>query len=305
MAITPVGFEGQVNEQPFAKMMNAVGGYGIRGTVGGTNFAAARVAGSRTVTVQPGELWAPGVLVTMDSVTTPTAVAANSTGANRIDLLVMRVNWTTDTCSLMILVGGATAPSYNLNPGVTYDVPLYELVLASGAADYTAVNVAAGDIRVWIVDGLPAINGDKLPDTFPGRLWTKPFDGEVILGGFGSETWKFKADSDTGWYDALPAPAGFSGTMKARVRNGMVKVAFNWTKVGTGTGTNVDFSVTLPSALWPGGSVDVTETIWAGSSPCRLYVSAGTGSMGFNDVTMAAGQIITGSPVWHYRYADA
>jgi hypothetical protein len=94
MAITPVGFEGQVNEQPFAKMMSAVGGYGILGTVGGTNFAAARVAGSRTVTVQPGDLWAPGVHVTMDSVTTPTAVAANSTGSNRIDLLVMRVNWT-------------------------------------------------------------------------------------------------------------------------------------------------------------------------------------------------------------------
>lgn len=302
MAITPVGFTGTVTEASFSRMMSAVGGYGILGTVGGTNFAAARVAGSRTVTVQPGEIWAPGIHVTMDAVTTPTAVAANVSGSNRIDLLVMRVNWSTDTCALMILPGGTSPPSYNINPGILYDIPLYQLVLAPSAADYTTVNIAAGDIRTYMVDGITAISANALPDTFPGRLWTRPFDGKIILGGSGSETSTFRAQKDSGWFTVMGAPAGFSGSLKARSTNGIVKLAFNWTKEGGGTGTGVDFSVTLPGDLWPGGGVDITETIWAGSNPCRLYVSAGTGSMGFNNVTMAAGQIITGSPVWHDRY---
>jgi hypothetical protein len=310
MAIDPVGFVGTVSETEFSKIMGAVGGHGVIGGYGGSSLAATRVPGARNMLIQPGECFAPGVHVTMDAAASAAAAApANTSGLPRIDLMVMRINWTTHAAALILIAGTPSSspepPAYNQSPGVVFDVPLCQGVLPHSAADYSATTIAQGDRRVWLVDGLLAQTADSVaPTAFPGRLVTSPDNGKILLGGFGSERWTFRADSDTGWYDALTAPAGFGGTMKARIRNGMVKVAFNWTKLVTGTGTDVDFSVTLPSALWPGGGVDITETIWAGSSPCRLYISAGTGSMGFNDVTMAAGQIISGSPVWHYRYAD-
>ena len=308
MAITPVGFEGQVNEAPFAKMTAALGGSGVVGTYNGTDFAATGVAGQRNVLVQgqPSTLWAPGVLVTMDADASPAAGASlNSSGFTRIDLVVMRVNWTTDACALMIVEGtGSSSPTapttYNKIPGTVFDVVLAEMTLPHNAGQYQSIR----DRRVWLQDGVMAQPaGSTLPETDPGRLLTQPDTGRIILGGFGSERWTFRADSDTDWVTVMGAPAGFTGSLKGRVRNGFVKLAFNWTKDAVGTGTGVDFSVSLPSGWWPAPGVDITETIWAGSNPCRLYISAGTGSMGFNDVTMAAGQIITGSPVYVYQYA--
>lgn len=292
MAIIPVGFEGQVNEQPFAKMMNAVGGYGILGTVGGTNFAAARVAGSRTVTVQPGTIWAPGVLVTVDAVTTPTAVATNSSGSNRIDMLVMRVNWTTDTCALMILVGGTSPPSYNLNPGTLYDIPLYKLVLPPGAGEYTDANIAAGDIRTWLVDGNTAIAGDTLPDTFPGRLWMKPFDGEMLLGGFGSETSTFKAEKVTGVSTIMGAPSGFTGVVRGWQLNGIAEVEFSWTRTA-GTITNLDIDTGPFPAGWR-PKYEINRQLFAINTAIRVGIPSDGGLFRLNNVTISNGNNITG-----------
>ena len=310
MAITPVGFTGTVTEVDFAKMMNAVGGYGILGTYNGTDFSVTRVAGSRTVLVQgqPSDLWAPGVLVTMDADASPTASAANTSSNPRIDLLVMRVNWSTHACALTIIPGTPLAnpepPAYNRTPGEVFDVPLAEMTLLPSGADYLAANIR--DRRVWLQDGVMAQPDDRvLPDTFPGRLVALPDDGRLIMGGFGQERHTIQPDSDTGWVTVpITAPPGFGGSVKGRIRNGMTKLAFNWTKTGTGTGGTITFgNVFLPNGWRPGGGVDIVETLWAGANPCRLYISADDGEMGFNNVNMAAGQIIQGSPVFHYQYA--
>jgi len=308
MAIDPVGFVGTVSETEFSKIMGAVGGHGVIGGYGGTSLAATRVAGARNMLIQPGECFVPGVHVTMDAAASAAAAApANTSGLPRIDLMVMRINWTTHAAALILIAGtpgsSPEPPAYNQSPGVVFDVPLCQGVLPHSAADYSATTIAQGDRRVWLVDGLFAqADGSVAPPNYPGRMVTSPDNGKILLGGFGDEKWTFKAETDSGFYDALTAPAGFGGTMKARVRNGEVEVAFNWTKLVTGTGTNVDFSVLLPYDLWPGGGVDITREVWAGSNICRVYISSSTGSMGFNDVTMAAGQILTGGPRWQYRY---
>lgn len=307
MAITPVGFTGTVSEVEFSQMMSAVGGHGVLGTFGGTSLKASRVPGSRAMAIQAGACSAPGVYVSMDATTNSPTSAANTSGLPRIDLVVMRINWTTHAAALINIAGTPSTnpepPAYNQVPGVVYDVPLCQGVLPHSAADYSETTVAQGDRRTFLQDGLMAQNtGAVLPPNTPGRLVELPTDGKILMSGSGSEWLTFKAETDSGWYDALAAPSGFGGIMKARVRNGEVEVAFNWTKLSVGTGSNVDFSVTLPFDLWPGGGVDITRTVWAGSSPCRLYISSSTGSMGFNDVTMAAGQILSGGPQWQYRY---
>lgn len=298
MAITPVGFEGQVNEVSFAKMMNAVGGYGIIGTYAGTDFAITSVAGQRNVLVQgqPSTLWAPGVLVTMDADASPAAGASlNSSGFTRIDLVVMRVNWTTDACALMIVEGtGSSNPvaptTYNKVPGTVFDVVLAEMTLPHNAGQYSAIR----DRRVWLQDGLMVQpNGLVLPDSYPGRLLAEPNDGFLYLGGFGAERWTFEAVKDTSWVTvALAAPGGFTGSVKGRIRNKVARLQFNWTKTG-GTITNTDFAVTLPAEWWPSG-IDISDGVWAGNSPVRVYFSAGNGQMEFNNVTISPGNLLAG-----------
>jgi hypothetical protein len=195
----------------------------------------------------------------------------------------------------MILVGGTTAPSYNLNPGVTYEVPLYELVLASGAAEYTAANVAAGDIRVWVVDGMPALAGSKLPDLFPGRLWTKPFEGKLILGGFGSESWTFTADDQTGVLTALAgAPPGFQGEVKGWQKDGIAELEFSWTRTATGgTITNVDVDTgPLPVGWRPKATIN--RLLFAANLPIRASFPSGNSFFRMNNVTISPGNVISG-----------
>ena len=297
MAITPVGFEGQVNEVSFAKISNALGGAGVVGTYNGTDFAVTSVAGQRNVLVQgqPSTLWAPGVLVTMDADASPAAGAStNTSGFSRIDLVVMRVNWTTDACALMIVEGtGSSSPTaptnYNKVPGTVFDVVLAEMTLPHNAGQYQSIR----DRRVWLQDGL-MIQPDSgtLPEETTGRLVAQPDSGALVLAGAGGR-WIFNADRDTSWVTvAIDAPGGFSGSVKGRIRNKVARLQLNWTKIG-GTATNADFSVTFPALWWPSG-IDISDGVWAGNSPVRVYFSSSTGQMGFNNVTISPGNILAG-----------
>jgi len=298
MAINPVGFVGTVTEVEYSKMMNAVGGHGVIGTFGGTSLAASRVPGSRAMAIQAGACWAPGVYVEMDATTNSPSSAANTSGLPRIDLVVMRINWTTHAAALINIAGTPSSspqpPAYNQTPGVVYDVPLCQGLLPHSAADYSETTIAQGDRRTWLVDGLLAqTDGSVLPTNAQGRLVSLPEDGKLLLGGFGSERWTFTADKDSGWETvSLVAPGGFSGSVKGRILNKVASLQFNWQKTG-GSISNTDFTVQFPTAWWPSG-IDISRGVWAGNTPARVYFSAINGQMEFNNVTISTGNILGG-----------
>lgn len=302
MAITAKGFTGSVDQVEFAGMMSAVGGHGVLGGYAGTDFLVSRVAGSRTVLVQgqPSRCWVPGVLVTMDADAQPAAAAANSSGVPRIDTVVMRVDWSAKTATLTIVTGTPNAnpqpPTLNANPGVLFDIPFADMTLLSGGTDYATANIR--DRRVWLQDGTMVTQDDNLlPSTFPGRLVYLPDSERLILGGPGQERATFQAQSDTGWTNVLPAPAGFTGTLDGRKQNGRTDLDFRWVKSGTGTGTGVEFQVTLPDGWRPGGR-DVVKQVWASLNPVRVYIGS-SGVMTFYNVTLQPGQSLSGTVDFH------
>jgi hypothetical protein len=299
MAITSKGFTGTVTQTDWAAIMDASAGSGLTGTFNGTGFSAAP-SGTRQLTVQPGTLLASGVHVTMDASAATTGSSANSSGLPRIDLLVMRVNWSSGAAALAVIEGtpnGAPqAPTFNKTPGTVEDIPLYEARLNPSVSTYT--NLFSR--RYWLQDGLYAVpEGTRLPDMPAGRLAVVPGDeGGVLVGrGDGQPADELRRWRDSGWLpnSIVAAPNGFGGSVKGRLMNGWVMLQFNWTKLLTGTGTNATFSsAPLPVGWWPGGGVDISTDIWAGPTKARIYISASTGGMGFGPLTMAEGQSING-----------
>jgi hypothetical protein len=305
MAITVRGMTGTVDEGDWASMMTASSGNGLTGTFLGTGLSASISGSARTFTVQPGTLWANGVYVTMDAPATTTASAANASGLPRIDLVVMRVNWSTNAAALAVIEGTPNAnpqpPTFDKNPGGSVDIPLYQARLNSGAAAYASGSLVSR--RYWVQDGLSVVPvGTTLPDMPPGRVVVQPGDeGGLLVGNIdGQGPMEFRQHRDTGWLTvSVPAPNGFGGSLKGRIINEWVQLQFNWTKLSTGTGTNALFSSDpLPVGWRPGGGVDISGVLWGGPNPCRIYISSATGSMGFSNVTMAAGQILNGSLVF-------
>lgn len=311
MAITPVGFVGTVQEASFSKMMSAVGGHGLIGTYAGTGFAASRVAGARSMSVQAGACWAPGVYVEMDATTTSPAAAANTSGLPRIDVVAMRIDWVAHTATLVNVAGSPNAnpvpPAYaNTSttlynqPGVKFDIPLRQSLLPSGDADYTAANIAAGDRRVWLQDGTAIQNSAaNLPPLVPGRLVVHPETGNISVGGT-TKYFDVNAAIDTGWQLlAITAPGGFTGTVYGYKRDGVAEIQITWTK-GTGSATDATFAVQLPDGWFP-ATRDITRTIWAGGNPVRVYIGGVTGQMNFNHVTVAGGGLMDGGFDYIYK----
>lgn len=297
MAIISRGFTGSVDQTEWAKMMTAASGSGLLGAFQGTGFNAA-ASGTRQLTIQPGELWANGVHVNMDAAAATTSSAANSSGLPRIDLIVMRVNWGTGASALTVIpgtpAGTPSAPTFNKNPGVVVDIPLWEARLNASATTYTNLQTR----RYWVQDGLYVVPVDTtLPDMPAGRLAVLPRDeGGILVGrGDGTAPDEVRTWRDSGWLDVgIAAPGGFGGSVKGRIANGVVELMFNWTKLSTSTGSNVTFSSAPLPIGWRPGGIDISRVINAGDNHCRVYISASTGAMQFGPLTMAAGQILNG-----------
>lgn len=274
MTITAAGFPGTVTEVEFATMMSGLANYGIIGGYLDNSFAASRVVGSRTVNVQPGVAWAPGVLVEMDAVAQPAAAPNNATGSTRIDLLVMRVNWTTHAAALAIITGGSATipPSFNSVPGTVFDVPLCELPLAPGASDYSTANIANGDRRVWLIDGMMVQGSERqAPPLVSGRMLYNPNEGRLAIGGQ-SQYFYHSADRDSGWVDAgFATPGGFGGSVKVRLLNQLCCLQFNWTKVGGTSANGAEFDRVIPVGLQSGG-IQISTVLLAHNTPFPVAV---------------------------------
>lgn len=297
MAFNGVGFEGTVGEAEFADMLGAVGEHGIMGTFNGSAFSATRVAGARQMLIVAGKCYAPGVRGELTVDTATTASSANSSGNPRIDLVVARFNWSANTVTLVTLEGTPAAnpspPAMTQTPGTTFDVPIRQSVLASGAGEYTVADVAAGDRRHWVVAGKIVVPSTRALTLLPAARagLTVQRGGELLLGnGSGWDT--YKEHADTGVVETT-AISGFTGLTRHRILNGYASVWLNWTKSGSNlVGTDVT-GWTVP----PVPSNTVYGDVWrSGPTPYRLAFTPNvTNSIGtISNLTINPGETITG-----------
>lgn len=299
MAINPVGFTGTVSEVDFAELMSGTVGYGILGAYLDGSFAATRVVGSRTVLVQPGTLMVPGVKVEMDAAASPTASANNATGANRVDLLVMRINWSAHTATLVIITGTTVAPTYNGTPGVLFDVPLAQLTLPSGDSDYSSVNIVSR--RVWLRNGVQvAPSAVTFPTTgtrpLAGAMVVQPDLRRVLVRNTASTGWDiYNAESDSGVVE-LSLPAGWTGAFSVRVINRIAFLKFAWSWPGAAQTTEVPFASLgdyQPDGTWYGS----VFSNYSGVQAVRVLLSTSTNRI--SPVTVQPGLSITGTMTYH------
>lgn len=308
MAFTPTGFEGQVGETQFSQILDAIADHGVVGTYNDTSMSAAKVIGSRAMLVQPGYVYVPGVIAHLDTAANATAAAAPSPALSgsvqRIDLLVARFDWSsTGSVSLVMKAGTQSStpvpPSVTQTPGVLFEVPLRQGVLTAAVqGEYTTATMV--DRRYWIEAGKYVLpTATQLPAGRAGAVAYRPDTHQLIVyNGTGWDT--FKSESDTGWgITSIPSPGGFSGQVWGRIYNGQVELQFEWTKVSTPTGSDIEFDFTIPSAYSPGGKAVDVVLMAARTKVCRLYILPG-GAAHIGPMTLSAGDTIRG----HISYGD-
>lgn len=169
MAITSVGYDGQVTEAQWAKMIGSVGGsdYGVVNA--GDWKVSAHPTIDKGVNIAPGTGWGRGVYDTSDSTYAVTCPALAS--GTRWDLIAVKRNWsgTGGATTFDFVTGTSTKqiPAYTSDPG---NLDYQPLALVQWTAGQTAPT-AMVDLRVWASNtGLVA--KDQLVQNYVTRIGT-------------------------------------------------------------------------------------------------------------------------------------
>lgn len=310
MAFTGTGFEGTVGETEFSQILDAVADHGVIANTAtpynGTAFSAAKVIGSRTMLVQPGYIYFPGVIGHLDAAGNAAAAAAPSPSLSgsqvRIDLLVARCDWSgTGSTSIVMKTGtqasstDAVPPGVTQNPGVLFEIPLRQgLLTAAVQGEYTTSTMV--DRRYWIESGKYVLpSSTQLPPGRAGAVAQRP-DTHQMLVHNGSSWDTYKANSDTGWSQIVSPIGGFTGGTWGRILNGMATVVFPWIKGSTAITTATNIDITFPTAYIP--SFDMLFSglyAEAPKAPVLVSMSSGSPVLRINGLILNAGARLQGS----------
>lgn len=174
------GFTGSVSDLTFARMQALMG---PRVSVEGPTHWAPTVTGAdRTVSFAAGNGYILGLRDERAGAFT-LQQAANATGANRVDLFVMRANWTAKTITPTTITGSSptVAPAITrtaLTTGDVYDFPLCVAITPNGGGAYSAG--AIRDIRAYGGLGhleVPQPEFIAAHDLVPGQRWRVESNG--------------------------------------------------------------------------------------------------------------------------------
>lgn len=310
MAFTGTGFEGTVGETEFSQILDAVADHGVIANTAtpynGTAFSAAKVIGSRTMLVQPGYIYFPGVIGHLDAAVNATAAAAPSptlTGSQvRIDLLVARCDWSGAGSVTLVMKTGTQAastdavpPGVTQNPGVLFEIPLRQGVLTAAVqGEYTTSTMV--DRRYWIESGKYVLpSSTQLPPGRAGAIANRPDTHQMLI--HNGSTWDtYKANSDTGWSQIVSPIGGFAGGTWGRILNGMATVMFPWIKGSTSITSPTNIDITLPTAYIP--SIDQPfSALYAESPKAPVLVTLTNASpvLRINGLVLTGGARLMGS----------
>ncbi|MDH6460108.1 hypothetical protein M2302_000259 [Micromonospora sp. A200] len=170
------------------------------------------------------------------------SLAANSSGSTRVDLVVLRLDRAAWTVRAAVVPGtpgaGAPSPSYSTGTSGTWELPLAEVTVDSGATTIAGSKVKS---RAWYVgsDGQIRCTPDTRPPHEAGRvIWEHPTGAEFVSSG---TSWMPVASDASG---TITAPTGFShsGVVLHR-RNGMVTVALTFWRPAAALNANTEYKV--------------------------------------------------------------
>ncbi|MGE3267144.1 MAG: hypothetical protein AB7P40_00255 [Chloroflexota bacterium] len=103
-------------------------------------------AADMTVTVNPGKIWALGLVAALASVQTP-AITANSSGSTRYDRIVARFNLSLSTAEIVIKEGTpGSGPQGVTRNSTTFEISLYVVQVDNGM---TATTGKLTDLREY------------------------------------------------------------------------------------------------------------------------------------------------------------
>jgi hypothetical protein len=140
MAITAVGFDGSYTEAQFARFTRHHDEVSYRHGVS-SGFTPSVGTGTRAIAIAAGTAVLPGLLV--DSTATETVTLAANTGSgNRVDMVTLLANWTTNTVAPAVVQGsGSTAPTLPQTEGNLWHMPIARVTVRPNVSV-----IAAGDI---------------------------------------------------------------------------------------------------------------------------------------------------------------
>lgn len=297
MAIDSAGYTGTVDQVDLSEMLSGVADHGVVGEWNDSSLSATKVSGQRTMLVQPGAVWAPGVLSKL-TVAQNAVPAAALVGASRIDLLVAKFNWSTGLTTFEMKAGTAGTgqpPAVTQIPGVTWEVPLRQGTLTSASpAEYVSASVT--ERRYWIQQGKYVLgNAIQLPPAKIGAIAYRP-DSKQMLTCNGSAWDTYKPESDTGWSQIVAPDVRFNGGTWGRIKNGTAYISFPWVLKSTPISTPTPITRTLPAAYIP--DFDLTfGDVFAESpkAPVLITMEAGSPVLTLNAVTLSGGARLQGT----------
>lgn len=298
MARTAAGFTGTVDQVDLSQMLDGVADHGVRGEYNDTSLSASKVTGLRTMLVQPGYVWVPGVLGRLDVAENATAAGALVGSNPRIDLLVARFSWGPKTFTLVMKQGTQSLtpepPSLQQDPGDVFEVPLRQgMLTAASPSEYVLSSVK--ERRYWLEGGKFVLaTATQLPGAKTGAMAYRPDTHQMLMNN-GTAWDTFKAEADTGWEQIASPYGGFTGATWGRVKNGEATVIVAWTKGDTPITTPTNLTRSLPFAYWP--SFDgVPDVFYAGAPKAPVAATLGSdGVLTMSSVVLNAGASLRGS----------
>lgn len=143
-----VGFAGTVSEAEWATAQRPTNNGYVEGC------AVTPGAGAREVTIASGRVWVAGTYHTVAGATL--ALAENTSGQPRVDVVALYVNWSADDAALVAVQGTPAASpavptgSLTATAGAAWHVPVAHVTVASGAGVLAASTIR--DVRPgpWI-----------------------------------------------------------------------------------------------------------------------------------------------------------
>lgn len=232
---------GKVTELQYEHLASAQAADGVVGTPADQPLVYSDGTGIRTVKVRLGRrALVRGHMYESGTSDIPIELAANVSGAVRIDLIVLRLTRSTMRVQEAAITGtpGAGTPAGTNDTGDTgvWDFPIARVTVASGATALAASTVTP---TAWYLgdDGqilCTAGNGSTIPSTRPphqaGRRIFEVDTGKALIST--GSSWVIEYE-DTGWVGVSLAAGWSSQGTRVRRVNGVVTMQLDIARAGT------------------------------------------------------------------------
>lgn len=229
-------------------------------------------------------------------------LAANSSGAARVDLVVLRLNRATWTVTLQVVQGtpgsGAPAVTTGTSSSGVWELPLAEVTVASGATTLAADKVTN---RAWYIgaDGQYRCTPTTRPPHEAGRtIWEHPTGRYLVSTGLGGKWLTSVEDSGPTSVNMVSGYSAIENNLQRR--NGVcvlnLKVMRTNGLIPAGSTTKV---ANLPDGFAPAVPVQSGAMYWAGAQVAGLRVTAaGVYVVAAAGVSIAEDRTVDGQLVW-------